>query len=86
MNATLVSGNLQTSRLGLVVTKCPTCGVVGVYVGSTLIAKVNLAASRTAYKQQVALPRISLRTTKVTIKVLTSGKTVQIDGLHTSRV
>lgn len=81
-----MSPTLQTTRLGLVATKCPSCGVVGVYVGSTLLAKVNLAAARTSYANIISLPRISLRTTRVTVKVLTSGKPVQIDGLHSSRV
>ena len=86
LGATLVSPTLQSTRLALVATKCRTCGVVGVYVGPTLIAKVNLAATVTSYRNVINLPRFSLRTTKVTVKVLTSGKTVQIDGLSTSRV
>jgi hypothetical protein len=83
--ATLSRSGLQTSRLSLVATKCSFCGVVGVYVGSTLLAKVNLYAATTKRKVVIPLPRFSLRTTTVTLKVLSSGKTVQVDGLATSR-
>jgi hypothetical protein len=37
------------------------------------------------YQRLLQLPRFSLCTGTVTIKVLTSGKTLQIDGLLTSR-
>lgn len=81
----LTRTGLQTSRISLVATKCPSCGVVGVYVGSTLLGKVNLYSSTLKRKAVIALPRFSLRTTTVTLKVLSSGKTVQVDGLATSR-
>jgi len=39
----------------------------------------------THYQRLLLLPRFSLRTGTVTIKVLSSGKTVQIDGLLSTR-
>ena len=82
----LVSPSLQTQRLALVATKCPTCGVVAVYIGPKLLAKVNLAASSTSYRNVIALPRFSLRTDRVSMVVVSSGKTVQVDGLSSSRL
>jgi hypothetical protein len=83
--ATLVRTGLVTSRLYLIAQRCSTCGKVGVYLGGTLLTTVDLRAS-SSYRAVIALPRFSLRTTKVTLKVLTSGKPVRIDGLVSSRV
>jgi hypothetical protein len=82
--ATLTRTGLVTSRLHLIAQRCSTCGKVGVYLGSTLLATVDLHATST-YRALIALPRFSLRTTNVTLKVLTSGKPVRVDALVTSR-
>jgi hypothetical protein len=84
LGATLTRTGLVTSRLHLVAQRCSTCGKVGVYLGSTLLTTVDLHASST-YRAVIALPRFSLRTTNVTLKVLTSGKPVRIDALASSR-
>lgn len=84
--ATLSRSGLQSSRLALVATRCSSCGAVAVYVGSSLLAKVDLHATTTTRKVVIDLPRFTLRTTSVTLKVISSGKTVQVDGLTTSRV
>jgi protocatechuate 3,4-dioxygenase beta subunit len=85
VGAKLTRGSVQLDRVGIVATRCPTCGVVGVYVGAALIGKINLAYAATQRRAVLVLPRISLRSGTVTLKVLTSGKTVQIDGLAVSR-
>jgi hypothetical protein len=85
LNAKLARTGVVLDRVGIVATRCPTCGVVGVYVGSTLIGKINLYSATTQRKVVLALPRFSLRTGTVTVKVLTSGKLVQVDGLAVSR-
>jgi hypothetical protein len=72
-------------RVALVATRCATCGTVGVYVGTVLIAKVNLAYSSTVHKTIFVLPVFSVRSATITLKVLTSGETVQVDGLGVSR-
>lgn len=84
LGATLRRSGLQTRRLHLLALRCPTCGRVGVYVGTTLLTTVDLSATSTL-RATIALPTFSLRTTSVTLKVLTSGRTVRIDGLVTSR-
>jgi len=83
--AVLTRTSVRASRLALVVTTCPTCGSVGVYLGSTLIGKVNLVRSTKASRVLVVLPSFSLRSGTVTIKVLTSGKPVLIEGLGVFR-
>jgi hypothetical protein len=84
--ASVYRANLRTQRLLLVATRCPSCGSVRVYVGSTLLTTVRLYAATTAYHSVIALPRFSLRQTTVTIRVYGSGHAVAIDGLISSRV
>jgi len=72
-------------RIGLVAQVCPSCGSVGVYVGSTLVKKVGLAADQTS-RRLILLPTFSLRSGNVIVKVLSSGKTVRIDALGVSRL
>lgn len=82
--ATLKVSNASLKRIGLVAQTCPTCGVVGVYVGGTLVAQVDLASSTTAHVvRQVTFGQ---RDGTVTVKVLTSSKPVRIDGLAMSRM
>jgi hypothetical protein len=57
-----------------------------VYAGTSLLAKVNLYSGVTINRALIALPRFSPRSTVVTLKVLSSGGVVRIDGLVTSRV
>jgi hypothetical protein len=82
--ATLTRTGAVTSRLHLLAMRCSTCGLVGVYVGSTLVQKVSLYASSTSVAT-IPLPVFSLRSGTVTVKVLSSGRTVRVDGLATSR-
>jgi hypothetical protein len=74
----------QLDRVGVVATRCGTCGVVGVYINGVLIGKINLHGAL-AYRVLYVLPKFSYRTGTVTLKTLTSGKQVQIDGLALTR-
>lgn len=82
--ATLSRTNLVTKRLHLLALRCPTCGRVAVYAGGTLVGTVNLSSASTG-RITVALPLLpkAVRTT-VTLKVVTSGKLVRVDGLASS--
>lgn len=84
LGATLRVLDRQASRLHLVAQRCSSCGKVAVYVNGVRLADVNLYAT-TSYRAVIALPTFSLRTADVTIKVLTSGRTVRVDGLASSR-
>lgn len=85
MNARLTRASAQRDRVGIVATKSASCGIVGVYVGSALIGKINLYAASTAYRQLILLPKFSCRTGTVTVKVSPAAKPFQIDGLSISR-
>lgn len=52
---------------------------------ATEVGRINLEASTTS-RQLKALPEFSLRSGKVAVKVLTSGKPVRIDALAVSRM
>jgi hypothetical protein len=85
-NATLTRSGAQFDRVGILATRCATCGTVGIYSGTTLLGKINLAHSTTQHQVLLILPKLaSVRTATIKIKVLSSGKTVQIDGLAVSR-
>jgi hypothetical protein len=56
-----------------------------VYVGTTLIGKVGFHATTTHDKVMRLLPTFAYRGGTVTLKVLTSGKPVTVDGLLLSR-
>lgn len=83
-DAVLTRAGLHFDQLALVATKCPTCGRVEVSVDGTRVGVVDLAAASTVHRQVVALPRTVGKVGTVTIKVLTSGKPVTIDGLAVS--
>jgi hypothetical protein len=82
---TLSRSGAQLDRVAILITKCPTCGTVAIYVGSTRMAVVSLYAATTRYSQLVVLPRFTYRTETVFIRTTTSGKTVRLDGLGISR-
>lgn len=82
--ATLRRSGLQTRRLHLLALRCPTCGTVRVSLGGQPLGTVDLSGPTTT-RVVVALPVVSLRTTSVTITVLSSGRLVRVDGLSTSR-
>jgi hypothetical protein len=85
INATLTLVGAQLDRLAVLATTCPTCGLVGVYVKDALVGAVDLHAASTHERQLLTLPAFGYRTGTVTLKVLTSGKLVRIDGVGTSR-
>jgi hypothetical protein len=84
-NATLKRTGAHLDRIAMLATKCAACGRVGVYVNGELIGTVNLHASSTHNRQLIKLAPFSYRTGTVTLKTLTSGKLVRIDGLGISR-
>jgi GH25 family lysozyme M1 (1,4-beta-N-acetylmuramidase) len=80
--ATLVLHGIETRRLALLATRCPTCGTVRVFWNGTLLKQVSLTAQTLAKRQLVALGSFpSVQTGTVRIRVSSSGRPVQIDGL-----
>jgi hypothetical protein len=73
-------------RVGVVASTCPTCGTVGVYVGDVLVGRLSLTSSVLKHQQVRALALPSTRSGVVSLRVLTSGRPVLVDGLLVSRV
>lgn len=83
--AALSFSGAQADRLAIVATKCPSCGSVRVYVGTKLITTVSLKASTTTHRALILIAPFANRTGTVVLRVATSGKSVQVDGLGISR-
>ena len=80
-HAALTRTGARVVQVALVATRCRGCGTVAVYVGSTRVGVVKLAAATTRRRTVFALPRLRLRTATISLRVISSGKPVQIDGL-----
>jgi hypothetical protein len=83
--ASLTRTGVTLDRVGLVAKTCPGCGTVGVYVGTKLIGRISLSSGSTHYRVLEMLPPFSQRRGTVTVKVLTSGASVVVDGVVMSR-
>ena len=72
-------------RLGVVATRCSGCGKVAILVGGVKRGMVSLVSSTTVRKAVLLLPRLGAAASgPVVLKVATSGKKVQLDGLVVS--
>jgi hypothetical protein len=69
----------------LVATRCSTCGKVSVIYNGRTVKTVDLATSRTRRQSVIALPNFTANSGKVQFKVITTGKSVQIDGFVITR-
>jgi len=83
--AYLTRSGAALTRVAVVATRCPSCGTVGVYVNGSSVGTVNLYSATTLRKAVISLPPFSYRTGTVTLKVLSTGKLIQVDGLGISR-
>jgi hypothetical protein len=83
--ATLSLPGARLKRVGLVATTCRTCGKVKVLVDGKKVKAVNLEAPRNRRRQVIMLPSFRRERATVTIKVRSSGRKVQIDGIVVSR-
>jgi len=72
-------------HLAVMVTVCPTCGSVGVYLGSTLITTVNTFSSTTHYRRVIEVDVSgSVKSGTLTLKQASQGKNVIIDAVGVS--
>ena len=77
---------VQGKRFFLVATRCPTCGSVAVYAGSKYLTTVSLAYPTTHYQVVLGLPvQSTLFSGTLTLRTVSAGKLVQIDGLAVGR-
>jgi hypothetical protein len=83
--ASLTRTGVATKRVAVVVTKCATCGTLGVYWNGKLLKKLSLAASSTRKKHLITVAEFgSLRSGTVKLVVLSAGRTVIVEGLGIS--
>jgi hypothetical protein len=81
MGATLTSvGTKSVVQVGLVATRCSTCGMVKAYVGTKLVATFNLAGA-TGQRVVFTSARFAKKTGVVKFVVTSTKKTVAIDGI-----
>jgi hypothetical protein len=73
------------SRVYVVATRCATCGKVRVTSGGTTIATLDLRSSKTTLRSVIALRTLPFSTRTLTLKVVSTGKRVEIDGLGVRR-
>ena len=85
LGATLTRTGARLTRVAVLATKCSTCGSVRVYVNGIAIGTINLYAATTS-RSLITLPAFSLRTATVTLRVMSSGKLVRIDGVGLGKV
>jgi hypothetical protein len=83
--ATLTLPGARLKRVGLVATTCRSCGKVKVLVDGKKVKAVKLTSTRNRRQQVIMLPSFRRERATVTVKVRSSGRRVQIDGLVVSR-
>jgi hypothetical protein len=84
--ATLSAARAGTRAVALVVTRCRGCGTVTVSYGGKVLKKVSLAATGTRKRQLVPIASWgSAHGGRVTVKVVSSGKPVTVEGLGFSK-
>ena len=83
--ATLTRSGARVRRVGVVATTCPKCGIVAVLVDGKRVGRINLNAPTFRRGQVRMLPAFKRQQATVTLKVFSTGRTVQIDGLVLSR-
>lgn len=78
--------SLYVRQVGVVATRCATCGSVAVYVGATKVGTISLYSRTTVARALLVLPRFSVRRAGVVKLVATTARTVRIDGLAVTAV
>ncbi|MEI7745269.1 MAG: fibronectin type III domain-containing protein, partial [Chloroflexota bacterium] len=82
MGSELTIAPVQAKRIAIVVTTCPTCGVIRVYWGSTLLRKINLYSATTVRRKVIEVASFtSVRTGTLRIRVTSDDHRVSIDGV-----
>ncbi|MFN8158904.1 MAG: pentapeptide repeat-containing protein [Candidatus Nanopelagicales bacterium] len=86
LGAYVASTSVLTARqVGIVATRCATCGAVAVYVGATKVGTISLASSVARSRALLLLPRFTTaRRGVVKVVVISTGKLVRVDGLVVS--
>jgi hypothetical protein len=81
LNTAAVRTGAVVGQIGVVGARCSTCGTVGVYVGSTLVGKLNFASTGTQLRVPLVTGRFSPRAGTIYLRDLTSGRRLLVDGI-----
>ena len=83
--AVLVRTGVYARRLALVATTCATCGTVRVYWNGALLREVRLYSATTMRRRVFDITAFAaVQSGRVTVRVVTAGRPVEIDGLGVS--
>ena len=77
----LTRTSVQARQIALVVTTCPTCGVVDVYHAGVKIGRIGLYSPGAAYRQIRWLPLRSVTRTGTVVVRTVGSRRVYVDGL-----
>jgi hypothetical protein len=78
---TLSRNSVYLNRVGILASVCNGCGAVVVKVGDTRIGRISLDARATSHRKVRLLPAFTATNDVVTIRSVTSGRTISVDGL-----
>ena len=80
--SSLTLAGVRAKWIALVFTRCPTCGFVKVFWNGTSLGQVSLYATTTKRKQIFSTaPFTTVQTGTLEIRVVSSGKVIEIDGV-----
>jgi hypothetical protein len=82
--ATLTLPASAFDRAAIVATHCPSCGSIAIFAGSHRLKVIDLSSASTRRRVITAFGQFPFRTAELTIRVISRGKRVQIDGVGTS--
>lgn len=83
--ATLTLGGAYVDRVGLVVTTCPTCGRVGVFVNGKRHATLNTWSSTVRKKVLFVPSTFSYRRAAITLRLEQRNRSLVVDALAVTR-
>lgn len=83
--ATLTLGTTWVYRVALVATTCDGCGKVAVLVNGLQVGTFDLDSSRTRHRRVLSMT-VPEQSGKVALKVISSRKTVEVDGFAVTRL
>jgi GH25 family lysozyme M1 (1,4-beta-N-acetylmuramidase) len=84
--AALLRRHVEATHISLLVERCPGCGVVRVYWNGVLLRRISLSWDTTVRKRLVTVAHFdSVQVGNLRVKVVSSGRRVEIDGLAVSR-
>jgi hypothetical protein len=83
-NAELYLTNAEANQIALVVTKCPDCGRLTIYLNGRTLKTISTYSPTVRHGVIVTLPAFSLRRTTIVLRAASKGMRIIIEGLAVS--